>query len=236
MKKVNLAWFAPAIAFAMLVAPGCNDDDVSVPADPQAVEAALDDSLDSVVVPLVTFYGTIGAFLTAPAASENGGGSACPDTSGWCSSGTVDCTRTANGLAFDFDECQVVTGDAPLLVDGDIVAVPSGATVVLTLTNLFLNNSAAISGTGTIDVNACDYTVDVHTADASVTGLVTQCDDDDFPTGDVLNIDFDDFLVTVTFDGTNIATATATVGGTPVAQCTIDLSIEPLSSSCEEPS
>ena len=46
------------------------------------------------------------------------------------------------------------------------------------------------------------------------------------------HITFDDFLVTVVLDGTNIATATGTQGGTPPPFCTIDLDSDPLSSSC----
>ena len=66
-----------------------------------------------------------------------------------------------------------------------------------------------------------------------MTGLISVCDSDPYPTGDSLGISFDDFLITVVFDGSNVAHATATQGATPVANCTIDLDSDPLTSSCD---
>ena len=234
MKKPNRGWLALATAVAMVLVPGCGSDNkvTDVPVD-QAVEAGLNAALATTVVPLFTFFGAIGDLLAPPRSQGAGRGVfACPNTSGWCSSGTVTCSVVGSGLAFDWDECVVVTGDEPLLLDGDLGAVPSDP-IGLTLTNLFINDNPAISGTGTIDTSACDYFVDVQTAGTAVNGLVTICDPDPYPTGDSLVIAFDDFLVTVSFDGTDVAQATATVGGTPVADCTIDLDADPLTSSCD---
>jgi len=112
----------------------------------------------------------------------------------------------------------------------NVTAVP-GSTIALTLTNLFINNGPATSGTGTIDVNNCEYNVNCHTDDATIVGTFVQCDDDDYPTGETVVIGFDDFQVTVVLNGTNTAPATATQGATPVADCTINL--DTLTSSCD---
>jgi len=223
---------AAAVAM-LLVLPGCDDDDdvTSIPAD-AAVEAGLNSALQTTVVPLVTFMGTIGDLLTAPAPAVGPRGLNCPNTSEWCTTGSVVCSVTGTGYSFDFDECQVVTGDDPMTLDGVVDAAP-GSVVALTLTNLFINNSPAISGTGTIDTAACDYNVDVQTADADIVGTVTQCDKDLYPTGDQLFVSFDDFLITITLDGSNTASVNATQGGTPVATCTIDLDSDPLTSVCD---
>jgi len=220
------------VAVIMLAVPGCSSDDdvLDVPTD-QVVEAGLNDALTTTVVPLVNFIGGISDLLAASKAGAQRAEAVCPDTSGWCVSGTVSCTVTDTGLHFDFDECQVVTGDGPMTVDGDLDAIP-GTTVYLTLTNLFINNSPAMSGTGTINLLACSYFLNVQTADSAVYGIITVCDSDEYPTGEFLNIAFDDFLITIVFNGTNIATATATQGETPVADCTIDLDSDPLTSSC----
>lgn len=234
MKKPNRGWLALATAVAMVLVPSCGSDKkvTDVPVD-QAIEAGLNAALATTVVPLVTFFGAIGDLLAAPRAQgASRGVFACPNTSGWCSSGTVTCSVTGSGLAFDWDECVVVTGDDPLTLDGNLDVVPTDP-IGLTLTSLFINNNPAITGTGTIDTSACDYFVDVQTAGAAVNGLVTICDTDPYPTGDSLVIAFDDFLVTVLFDGTNVAHATATLSGSPVADCTIDLDADPLTSSCD---
>jgi hypothetical protein len=160
-------------------------------------------------------------------------GIGCPDTSDWCASGSVSCTVGVTGLDFDFDQCQIVGGDA-LTLSGDVTAVP-GTTIGLTLTDLVINGSPAVSGTGTIDTVACDYTVNMHTGDANVVGIVTQCDADEFPTGESLIISFGDFAVTVTFDGSSTAAATATRSGSPVAICSINLAASPLTSTCVAP-
>jgi len=234
MKKPNRGWLALATVVAMVLVPSCGSDKkvTDIPVD-QAIEAGLDETLATTVVPLVTFFGAIGDLLAPPRAQGGSRGVfACPNTSGWCSSGTVTCSVVGGSLAFDWDECVVVTGD-PLTLDGNIDVVPTDP-IALTLTNLFINNNPAITGDGTIDTSACDYFVDVQTAGAAVNGLVTMCDTDLYPTGDSLIIAFDDFLVTVVFDGTNVAQATATLGGTPVADCTIDLDADPFpTSSCD---
>ena len=218
---------------ALLPVVGCNDDDDEVfnPPVDQAVETGLDSALSSTVVPIVGFMGAVGELMSSPFAGAVGG-LACPDTSEWCDTGTVSCTQTLEGQAFDFEACQVATGDLPLTVNGDVTAVPGG-TISLTLTNVVVNNSPAVSGTGSIDVEDCDYTVNLQTADASVSGTVTQCDTDEFPTGETLAIGFDDFLVTVTFNGSSVAPATASQSGTPVATCSIDLAASPLTSTCD---
>ena len=218
------------LPWMVLCAVGCNDDDnevLNVPVD-QQVQTGLNSALTTTVVPLVTFMGAMGDLLSSPGAVA---GLACPDTSGWCSSGTVSCTPTLNGLAFDFDQCQVVGGDQPFTMDGNVTAV-LGSTIALTLTNLVISGQPAISGTGTINVANCNYVVNMHSTDASVAGTVTQCDADPYPTGQTLAITFGDFVATVTFDGTSVAHATAAASGAPVAACTINLASSPLTSSC----
>lgn len=235
MQKPNRGWLALATAAAMVLVPGCGSDNnvADVPVD-QAVEAGLDATLATTVVPLFAFFGAMGELLAPPRAqgASRGGVFACPDTSDWCSSGTVTCAVNGAALAFDWDECVVDTGDEPILVHGDLGAVPSDP-IELTLTSLFIDDNPAITGTAMIDTGACDYFVDIQTAGAAVSGLVTSCDADPYPTGDSLIIAFDDYLVTVVFDGTHVAHATATLGGSPVADCTIDLDTDPLTSSCD---
>jgi len=232
MNRLNLP-LVLAAAIAMVFVPGCSDDNndlTNLPPD-ALVEAGLNSALQTTVEPLFGFMGALGDLLSAaPAAGARGLG--CPDTSAWCASGTVVCSFTGTAFHFDFDECLAVTGDDPLTLDGDIDAIP-GSVVALTLTNLFINNSPAISGTGTINTSSCDYFVDVSTADASIVGTVTSCDSDPYPTGQSLLISFDVFQMTITLDGSNIASVFATSGGTPVATCTIDLDSDPLTSVCD---
>jgi hypothetical protein len=226
-------WCVLVLPVLLLSGAGCNDDDddvLNAPVD-QAVETALNSALTTTVVPLVGFMAAVGDLLSSPLQGAVGG-LACPDTSDWCSTGSVACTPTVNGLAFTFDQCEVATGDLPLTLDGNVTAVP-GSTVGLTLTSLFINDSPAISGTGSIDTSACDYVVNMQTSEATVSGTVTQCDSDEFPTGEALLIGFGDFLVTVTFNGSSVAPATATQAGTPVASCSINLAASPLTSTCD---
>jgi len=230
MKRSTKVWLAIVCAAGLLPVAGCNDDDITdVPVD-QAVEAGLNSALNDTVVPLVQFMGAVGDLLTAPIAQRAVAGFACPDTSGWCNSGDVNCTPGGTGLDFVFDECRVVTGDAPILVDGNVSVTPSDP-ILLTMANLHINDSAGITGQGSIDTNACDYTVNVNSSGTTVAGTVTQCDDDPYPTGDEVGIGFNGYLVTVTLDGDNTAPAVATQDATPVANCTINL--DTLTSSCD---
>ena len=217
-----------ACACGLLVLAGCNDDEdvVNAPVD-AAVETGMNQALSATVVPLVGFMGAMADLLPVTAV----GGLACPSTGDWCSSGTVTCTPGINGFDFVFDQCQIVGGDGPLTLDGDVTAVP-GTTLTLTVTDLAINGSPAVSGTGTIDPAACDYTVNMHTTGTNVVGTVTQCGDA-FPTGDSLVISFGEFVVTVTFNGSSTAPATATRNGTPVATCSINLAATPFTSTCD---
>ena len=222
---------ALAVAVLMLVVPGCNDDDDVINSNvSQTVETGMDQALGTTVVPLVQFYGALGDLFVAPVAGAVGG-VACPETTGWCSSGSVSCTPTITGLAFAWDECVVTAGNDPITVDGNLAVFP-GTPIGLTLTNLFLNNSPAISGSGTINVGTCTYSANIQTADALVTGTIVQCDDDSYPTGNTLAVTLGDILVTIVFDGSSVAHATATQGAATVASCTIDLAADPLTTSC----
>ena len=225
MKRSKGLRLALVCFLALLPVVGCSDDDdpFDVPVE-EAVENGLDEALTTTVVPMVTFMGTLGDLLSNPFARAPEG-LACPSTNGWCSSGNAVCTQNLNGFDFDFNACQVdqvVTGGDPLKLDGDVTVVP-GSTIGLTITNLSINDGPATSGIGSIDTEACDYTVTVSTDDATVTGLVTICDEDDFPTADTLGIGFSDFQVLIVFNGTNTVPATATQNGLPVADCTINL-------------
>lgn len=217
---------------AMLVLAGCNNDDnvVNIPVD-QAVETGMNQAMATTVVPTVGFMAAVADLLAGPGAVV---GLACPETGAWCTSGSASCTPAVTGLDLNFDQCQVADWDSPLTLDGDVNAV-LGTTLVLTLDNLVVNGSPAISGTGTVNPAACDYVVNIHSTDATVTGTVTQCGTDAFPTGDSLLIGFDDFIVTVTFDGSSTASATASRSGTPVAICSINLAASPPASSCAAP-
>ena len=215
-----------------LLLAGCNnqDDVVNVPVD-QTVETGMNQAMASTVVPMVGFMAAVADLLAGPGAVA---GLACPDTGDWCSSGSVSCNVAITGLDFGFDQCRVVGGDGPLTLDGDVNAV-LGTTIALTLDNLVINGSPAISGTGTIHAAACDYVVNIHSSDATVTGTVTQCATDAYPTGDSLLVSFDDFIVSVTFDGSSTAPATASRNGSPVAICSINLAASPLAASCAAP-
>jgi hypothetical protein len=116
------------------------------------------------------------------------------------------------------------------VLEGAVTAVP-GSPILLTLTSLHINDAAAISGTGSIDTGACDYAVNVHTSDTTVQGTVTQCDNDNYPTGETVGIGFSGYLVTVTLNGTNTAPATARKDGDPVASCTLNL--DTFTTSCD---
>lgn len=229
MKRSMACSLGIAFAAALIASVGCSDDDnpVEVPVD-QVVEAGINDALTTTVVPVVRFMGAVGDLLTARNAVA---GFVCPDTTGWCSAGTVACTPNGNALDFDFDQCAVVTGDAPLTLDGIVSVVPT-STIFLTFANLFINDSPSITGTGSINVSECDYTIDVSTDNAYINGLVTQCDSDPYPiTGSVVNISFGDYLVTISPNGTSSAPATASQGKNIVATCAINL--DTFTSACD---
>lgn len=228
MKRSKGPRLALVCLLALLPIVGCSDDDdlFDVPVE-EAVENGLDEALTTTVVPMVTFMGALGDFMSSPFARAPGG-LACPTTSSWCSSGNAVCTTGFPGLDFDFNQCAV--DQEPITVDGGVNAVP-GSTIALTFTNVVINGSSPMSGTGSIDSAACDYTVNVHSDDATVVGLVTICDGvDDYPTADTLGIGFSDFQVLIVFNGTNTVPATATQNGLPVADCTINL--DTFTSSC----
>jgi hypothetical protein len=231
MIRSNRGWLVLVSAIAMLVVLGCShhDDAVNVPVE-QTVQANLNSALTTTVVPLVSFMAAVGNLLSPPAAVR--GGYACPDTTSWCGTGSVTCTPTASGLEFDFNQCQTITGEGPMTVGGIVVAVPSLPSIYLTLTNFSINGSTPMAGSGSINSSTCDYNVNIYTADASVAGTVTICDADPYPTGNALTIDFDSFYVLITFDGSNTAGATAFQDGLLVANCTINLDANPLTSSC----
>lgn len=219
---------------ALLAVVSCSssDEPTSIPPE-QAVQSGMNSALNSTVAPLFTFYGALGQLFTVPAIATPGG-YACPDTSGWCASGSASCALGQTGLDFTFDQCQVVTGDGPVTVSGAVSAIP-GTTIYLTFTNLVLSGSPAITGNGSVNLGSCTYVADVQTNNAGISGVVTQCDTDSYPTGQTLYISLGDYLVLVTFDGSATATATATKGGLPAAYCTVDLSADPLHSTCSAP-
>ena len=229
-----------AASFLVLLGLGvwCDTSKYTAPNIPveQQVEAGLDAALSTTVVPVYTFMRTISVLLTAPLKIGGVAALTCPDTSNWCGTGTATCSPGSDGISYDFNfaQCQVVAGSDPLMLSGNVNAIP-GLPILLTLTNLSINGSPAMSGTGTIDIAACNYNINVTTSDAHVTGTVTQCDTDPYPTGNQLFISFSDFVITIVLDGSNVASATATQGGTPVSYCTISLDTDPLSSSCYAP-
>jgi hypothetical protein len=226
--------FALSFVFAVGVISGIgcsSSDDVVTPPIDQVVEQGLNKALETTVVPVYSFFGAMASVLSTPFA-HSAAGYLCPDTTGWCSTGTVACTVGANGLDFAFNECLVAAGSDPLRLNGNISAIP-GTTVILTLNNLFINNSPAISGTGTVVITSCDISADVASSDATVTGTVHQCDTDPYPTGDTVVIGFGDLLLTIVLNGSSTAPATATQDGAPVAHCTVDLAPDPPVSSCD---
>jgi len=165
---------------------GCSStDDVVGDATAQAVEAGLNDVLTGTVEPLAAFLGAVPTIVGAGVARTSfGGGVTCPDTGSVCSAGSVTCTPSGGGftLTFDFDECVVATGDEPFTLDGVVVATP-GATIALSLNSLFINNSAAMTGTGSVTVGTCSIVANVGTTDGtSVVGSIIQCDSDNYPT------------------------------------------------------
>ncbi len=220
---------------------GCSKDEILGDATAEAVEVGLNDVLASTVQPLVTFLGVIPDIVAAgaPARSSFGGGVTCPDTSAVCAGGgSAVCTVSGGGfsLTFQFTDCGIVTGDLPITLNGGLVVTP-GITVAIQLNGLVINGSDAMTGSGTVNVVGCSYTIGVTTNDgASVSGTIVQCDSDDFPT--VLShlvVAFDDAVIDITFNGSSVANAVATVDGDAAANCTINLAANPLSSSCEAP-
>jgi hypothetical protein len=242
MSRVSIAFGAAMFLAVLGVGLGCSSDDVTGDATAQGVEAGLNSALANTVEPLYSFLAAVPTIVAPPAAlrSAVGGGVTCPDTSGVCGGGgSVACTPSGGGftLTFDFDQCIVVTGDAPFTLDGVVIATP-GDPILLTLNALFINdNSASMTGTGSVSVSACSYQVNVGTTDGtSVNGTIIQCDADNFPTAQSnLTVGLDDVLLTITFDGSSVAHAVANQGGNTIANCSINLAAQPLSSSCSAP-
>ncbi len=233
MKGSRLLWGVVACAVAMVEVPGChsNDNVTNVPTE-QTVQTDLNKALTTTVVPAVQFFATIGASLGAFNAVA---GFACPDTSTWCSTGTATCSTTATGYHFDFNQCAAVSGGQPLTVHGGVDEVPNPPNYGLTLTNLVINGSPAISGTGSINTSNCNYVINVQSTDASISGTIVKCSSDTYPTGNTLTINVDNFLVSIVFNGTNTAQATAMQGTSTVAYCSINLDSDPLTSTCSAP-
>lgn len=151
-------------------------------------------------------------------------------------SGTCSVTGGGLSLSFDFSSCVVVTGDLPLTLSGDLVVTP-GDPIQMSLNGLVINGSPAMVGTGSVNVNTCSYTSNIATDDpASIVGTIIQCDADDYPTAaSVLDLTLEDVLIHITFNGSSVASATATQGGSLVANCTINLAATTPTSTCEAP-
>lgn len=219
---------------------GCSKDDLVGDSTAEAVEAGLNDVLTSTVDPLFSFLGAVPVFVGGGVPLRSSfGGLVCPDTGSVCAAGgSAACTVTGGGfsLTFDFVQCGVVTGDGGFTLDGGLVVTP-GISILLSLNNLFINNSPAMTGTGTVAIAGCSYVVNVSTDDpASVFGTIIQCDTDNYPTAaSNLTISLNDFLIDISFDGSSVASAIATRGGSVVADCSINLAADPLSSSCSAP-
>lgn len=233
MKSSKQIWAAISIALLALAVVGCSSaDDAIDSATAKAIEDGLDDALESTVVPLFTFLGGFPALIGVVVSPAGGG---CPDTSGWCTTGSATCSMPGSTLDFDFSDCEIVTGDGPATVDGMISATPTDP-MNLTLTNVSLNDSSRMTGTGVINQNACSYDANISTDDdVFVDGIVILCEGDDFPQGDKVVVSFDGFVITITFDGSSTATAKAKEDGETIAVCDIDLDSDPLKSSCEAP-
>lgn len=215
-------------------------DEILGDATAQGVEAGLNSLLASTVDPLFAFYGFAADLVGgAPAGSSRGGGLTCPDMGLVCAGGgSGTCAVTGGGfsLTFDFTSCVVATGDLPLTLSGNLVVIP-GNPIQLTFNGLSINGSPAMSGPGSVNVVNCAYTSNISTDDpAFISGTVIQCDSDDFPTAaSLLDITLEDFLIHITFNGSSVANATATEGGSLVANCTINLASTPPTSSCDAP-
>jgi hypothetical protein len=229
MKRSRFGLFMLVFASGLLAMIGCSKDDVldELGVD-EAVEAGLDSAIQDTVVPVVTFMGYAGDLLGARTF-----GAVCPDTSSWCSSGTAACAVGGDGISYDFtfSQCQAVTGDAPLLLNGNLHALPTATGADLTLSNLSINGSDPVSGTGTITSASCTYDIAMNAGDTGINGAYVQCDADNYPTGNTITISFDDFYVYVYLDGDNSADADAYQGKSQVADCSINL--DSLTSACD---
>jgi hypothetical protein len=223
---------------------GCSSDDIVGDATAEAVEAGLDDVLAKTVTPINSFFGKIPDIVGGVAG--RGLGLACPaNPSDACDGGgTSSCAVTGGGTTrtFTFDQCNVVSGDTPFTLDGEMVETPGDPTTNLQFNNLFIeDNSPAINGQGSVNTANCSYTVQVGTTDdTSVNGAINfPCPhNDEYPLNtSTLTITLDDGDVTLifSFDGSNFAHAVASQGKTEVADCTINMATDPLSSSCEAP-
>lgn len=230
---------ALAAAVAMIAVAGCSEtlDPIpdNTPFDQQVVEATLDEALQTTLGPMVNFIGAMryllgdGGTRTADIAAET-----CPDTRRWCSSGTVSCwVMEEFGPQFDFDACQLLAGDLPLTIDGHF-GLHYADVVTVGMQDFVINNTHSIGGRAAIDIG-CSYVLNINSLGVGVSGTITVCDTDEYPTGEALVIAFHPFSVTINFDGSSIASATVKERLVfPVATCTIDLDSDPPSSDCHE--
>jgi hypothetical protein len=239
MKNPDRKWLVILAAISLLAIPGCSDDDddlTDIPVE-EAVEAGLNDVLENTVEPLFVFLAALPDLVAGPPSVSPAGGPVCPDTGEVCTGGgSLTCTPSGfTTLEFDFDECVVVTGDGEATLDGGVDATVLN-TLSLVFADFFIDDSPALTGTGQVDVDSCNYVVNVDTDDgATVDGAVIQCEDvDEFPQdASTVWVAFDDFLILIDFDGGPIATAVASQGDTVVANCDIDLEDDPISSTCD---
>ena len=119
-----------------------------------------------------------------------------------------------------------------------MVATPGTPTIALSFTNLVINGSPAMTGTGSVNVVACSYVVNATTPDpVSVVGTIIQCASDNYPqaVGSHLTVSLDAAAIDISFDGSATASAIASSGGNTIAVCSINLAANPPSSSCSAP-
>ena len=220
---------------------GCSKDDIVGNATADAVEAGLNSALSETVVPLNSFIGKIPDIVNGVGRPSLGFVAVCPaNPSSVCDGGGQAVCTVINGntqLQFVFDQCVVATGDVPFTLDGEMIATPGDPTINLQFNNLFIEDtSPAINGSGSVNVAGCSYTVAVTSDTTSINGTIVQCDTDSYPTNQSsLSITLDNVLLDISFDGSNIANALAYNGKTLIADCNINLALDPISSSCQAP-
>jgi len=206
---------------------GCpsDDDPVTPTLGPAEAKAAIESVLDSVVDPLVLAMEVLTDYLDTLSGSSTR--ATCPDTSTACSPpGTLSCSPTTLGWDFTFSGCTVVGSSSGVTLNGGAgVRVTSPTSFTLALTGLSVDGGAVLNGEIAFS-DSCDSTWNIYANNATVTGRIIACSEENPQSGSHLLIQVSgtaDWIIDIDFDGTSVATADVFSGVALIASCSIDL-------------